>query len=308
MSDQLEAPRSRTGLIVAVIVIVVGLVAAAFFFLRDGSGAGPDAETVRIGVVDETEEHWDLLKEDAADENIDIEYVNFDEYTQPNPALDEGAVDINQFQHILFLAEHRANNEDSTIVPLGSTATYPLNLYSEQYDSVEDIPEGETVIVADDPTNRARGLLLLQSAGLIELEDGGNAFSTPNDIVESESRVTVEEFAADTIPAAIREDRYAGGIINNNFATDAGLDPADAIAADDAEADSSAPYINVFAVNEQDQDNETYLTIVELYHANQDILDNVQQESGDTAVFVDQTAEELTATLEETIADYGESN
>ena len=132
---------------------------------------------MKIGVVGKGDAQWAAFEEAAADEGITVELVDFADYAQPNPATTEGELDLNQFQHIVYLADYNVSaGEDLT--PIGATAIYPLGLYSQKYDSVEDIPEGETVAVPNDASNQARGLLVLQSAGLIELKSGGTIFCT----------------------------------------------------------------------------------------------------------------------------------
>jgi D-methionine transport system substrate-binding protein len=90
--------------------------------------------------------------------------VNFDAYDQPNPALSAGELDLNQFQHIIYLATYNVKAGDD-LVPVGATAIYPLGLYSTKYKSVADIPNGGTIAVPNDESNQARALLVLQSAG-----------------------------------------------------------------------------------------------------------------------------------------------
>lgn len=152
---------------------------------------GSESNPVKLGVVGASNPYWEIFVDAAAEEDIAVEMVDFTEYTQPNPALAEGELDINQFQHIIYLADYNVS-ADKDLQPIGATVTYTLGLYSDTYDDVADIPEGETVLVPNDTTNQARGLLVLQSAGLVTLEDGGTPFSTIDDVVEDESTVTVE--------------------------------------------------------------------------------------------------------------------
>src|SRR5690606_40818893 len=106
--------------------------------------------------------------------------------------------------------------------------TYPLALYSTQYDSVDDIPAGSTVAVPNDASNLARSLLVLQSAGLIELTGGGSIFATLDDIDAAASKVTVTALEAALAPTSLPD--VAAAIINNDFVADAGLEFSDAIA------------------------------------------------------------------------------
>lgn len=255
---------------------------------------------VKIGVVGASDPYWQTYTEAAADEGITVEIVDFGEYTQPNPALSEGDIDINQFQHIIYLAQYNEASGDD-LTPIGATAIYPLGLYSTQYDSVEDIPDGAEVAVPNDESNQARGLLVLQSAGLIELTDGGSVFSTVADVDEAASRVTVTALEASLTPTSLPD--LAAAIINNDFIEDAGLKASDAIAQDDPADPNAVPYINIFVTKAEDADNEVYNKLVDIYHNSQDVLDGVQETAGGTAQFVDTPADELQASLDDVIAD-----
>jgi D-methionine transport system substrate-binding protein len=262
-----------------------------------GTDAAADApagdEVVRIGVVGAGDPYWETYTEAAAEEGIEVELVDFSEYTQPNPALSAGELDLNQFQHIIYLATYNVQSDDD-LQPVGATAIYPLGLYSSQYASVDDIPDGSTVAVPNDESNQARGLLVLQSAGLIELEDGGSVFSTVADVLP-ESKVKVE--ALDAAFTATSLPDVAAAIINNDFVEDAGLSFEDAIATDDPSDPSAFPYINIFAAKAEDADNPTYLKLVEIYQNTQDVLDGVVEASGGTAVLVQTPVDELLTSL-----------
>ena len=261
----------------------------------DASGDAASEGPVRIGVVGAGDPYWDTYTEAAADEGIEVDIVDFTEYTQPNPALSAGELDLNQFQHIIYLATYNVNADDD-LVAIGSTATYPLGLYSTQYDSVADIPEGATVAVPNDESNQARGLLVLQAQGLIELKDGGSVFSTTAD-VEPGSKVEVE--ALDAALTATSLPDVAAAIINNDFVEDAGLSFDDALATDDPSDPSAQPYINIFAAKAEDADNPTYQKLVEIFQDTQAVTDGLQDASGGSAVLVKTPADELAAALKQ---------
>lgn len=271
-----------------------------------GSSAEASAEKgsadnpVKIGVVGASDPYWQTYVDAAADEGISVEIVDFGEYTQPNPALSEGDIDMNQFQHVIYLAQYNEASGDD-LTPIGATAIYPLGLYSTQYDSVEDIPDGAEVAVPNDESNQARGLLVLQSAGLITLKDGGSVFSTVSDVVESKSRVTVTALEASLTPTSLPD--VAAAIINNDFIEDAGLKASDAIAQDDPADPNAVPYINIFVTRAADKDNKVYNKLVDIYHSSQDVLDGVQETAGGTAEFVETPADELQASLDEVVSD-----
>ena len=119
--------KRRTPLLVGIAVLAVIAVVGGFLWSRGGDDAGAasgeKSEKVVLGTVGASDPYWQVLVDAAADEGIDLEVKDFADYTQPNPALSEGELDINQFQHIVYLAEYNVANDDD-IVPLGSTAIF----------------------------------------------------------------------------------------------------------------------------------------------------------------------------------------
>ncbi|MDQ6525810.1 MetQ/NlpA family ABC transporter substrate-binding protein [Nocardioides sp. LHD-245] len=309
-SPLIEAPKSRLPLVIGAVVVALAVIAAAVLLLtRDGDdtrrategdqAAGlsqDDPVKVVLGTVGASDPYWTTFEDAAREAGIELEIRDFAEYPLPNPALAEGELDANQFQHIVYLAEYNVANDDD-LVPLGATAIYPLGLYSDKYDDVADIPDGATVIVPDDDSNQARGLLVLQSAGLIELAGGGSILSTVADVDESASRVKVEALQADLTPTSLPD--VAAAIVNNDFVEDAGLSFDDAIAVDDASDPTAVPYVNIFAVRAEDKDNPALLRLVEVYQRTQAVLDGVDAAAGGTAEFVTLGQAELEQSLHE---------
>ena len=262
-----------------------------------GATATADADnrvTVRVGVTDKAQEYWTTFTDLAADEGIDVELVNFTDYTQPNPILSSGDLELNQFQHLLYLANYNVNSDDD-LQPIGSTAIYQLGLYTTKgYAAPEDIPEGAEIAIPNDVVNQARALLVLQSAGLISLVDGGNAFSTPAEVDEAASKVKV--VPVDANQTAVQLQSLDGAIINNNFATDAGIDPTTAIYSDLEDTDTARPYLNLWVARAEDADNPVYQQLIDIYHS-PEVTDQLVEENGGTAVVEEVPAEELQSDL-----------
>ncbi|ROS23284.1 D-methionine transport system substrate-binding protein [Rathayibacter sp. PhB127] len=282
------------------LLATTAIAASALLLAGCSSAAGASDDTVRIGVVGAGDPYWATYEQAAEDAGIDVEIVDFTDYNQLNPALTEGEIDLNQFQHLVYLAQYNTS-ADADLVPIGATAIYPLGLYSTQYDSVEDIPEGDSVAVPNDVTNQARALLVLQSAGLIELTDGGTAFSGLDDIDTDASKVTVTALDAALVPTSLPD--VAAAVVNNDYLAGAGLEATDALAQDDPSDPTAVPYVNVFAARADDAENETYLKLVDVYQTSQDVLDGVSEQSGGTAVFATTPAAELQSTLATVEAD-----
>ncbi|MGP6172139.1 MetQ/NlpA family ABC transporter substrate-binding protein [Microbacterium sp. A196] len=287
--------RRTTSIIAALAAVPLFVALSGCATATGGDAGGGSNETVKIGVVGKSDEQWPAFVEAAAEEGITVELVDFGSYEQPNPALTEGEIDLNQFQHIVYLAQYNeASGEDLT--PIGSTAIYPLGLYSQKYDDVKDIAEGESVAVPDDASNQARALLVLQSAGLIELKSGGTIFSDLADVDESASKVKVTALEAALIPTSLPD--VAAAIINNDFVTQAGLKFEDAIAQDDPSDPNALPYVNIFAARADDADNETYLKLVEIFQTDPDVQAGLLKSSGDTAVALQTPVADLVGSLE----------
>jgi len=272
--------------------------AVAGFTVPGDNDKGGKNNPVIVGVVGASNEQFQVLSQAAAEEGIHIVFQDFTDYAQPNPALTGKELDLNQFQHIVYLAEYN-HAEKQNLVPIGSTAIYPLGLYSKKYTSLNDIPQGATIALPDDRTNQARGLQVLQSVGLIKLNSGTpTLFGEVSDVDQAASKVKVLAIAADQTARSLDDPSIAGAIINNDYIADTGLKPQEAIAQDDAESDISAPFINIWVSRPEDKDLPVYAEIVRLAHTdawNQALLAN----SAGTGVLVNETP----ARLQEVLAD-----
>ena len=260
----------------------------------DGAATGSAEDPVKIGVVSSGEDYWETFTQAAADEGITVEIVNFSDYQLPNQGLTDGDLDLNQFQHLQFLAGYNVN-AGADLTPIGATAVYPLALYSATHDSVEDIPDGGEVAIPNDDTNQARALLVLQEAGLVTLEGGGTAFSTPADVVDEESKVTVTP--VDAAQTALSLQDVDASIINNDFVGEADLTADDAIFSDDPDSEAAEPYINVWVSRAEDADDETLNKLIDIFHT-EEIEQGVLEASGDTGVIKDNDAADLQRILD----------
>ncbi|WP_407320399.1 MetQ/NlpA family ABC transporter substrate-binding protein [Isoptericola halotolerans] len=256
---------------------------------------GTAEDPIRIGVVSSGEAYWDTFVDAVDAAGITVEIVNFSDYQLPNQGLSDGDLDLNQFQHVQFLAGYNVARGDD-LTPIGATAVYPLGLYSTTHASLEEIPDGGEVAIPNDDTNQARALLVLQEAGLVALRDGGNSFSTPADVLADESRVSVTPVDAAQTALALQD--VDASIVNNDFVGDAGLTADDALYSDDPDATAAEPYINVWVSRAEDADDETLNKLVDIFHT-EEIEQGVVEASGGTGVIKDNDAADLQAILDE---------
>ncbi|AOH46128.1 methionine ABC transporter substrate-binding protein [Propionibacterium sp. NM47_B9-13] len=277
-----EKPGGRhTGLIIGVIIvalaIIAGITVAVAKNKEENSAAGKT--TVKIGTTEAADDYWNVIKEKAAAEGINIQVVSFNDYTQPNVALSQGQVDLNAFQHLLFLADYNVKNHDN-ITPLSATYIVPLNVYSKKYQQLSQLPAGATIAIPNDATNQGRALLVLQKAGLVKLRGSGSALSTPADVIANQSKVKIK--AIDAAQTAASLDGVDGAVVNNNFAADAGLDRNKAIYTDDATGKTADPYLNIIAVKDADKNDPTYQKVAKLW-SDPDVEKAIIKQSGGTA-------------------------
>ncbi len=245
--------------------------------------------TVTVGVTDAGKGYWKIFTDLAARRGITVKLQNFTDYQQLNPIVSHGDLQLNQFQHLLFLANYDVHAK-ADLVPIGATAIYALGLYtSKGYASPAAIPQGGQVAIPNDPTNQARALLVLQSAGLVALKDGGNALSTPADVLPT-SRVRVVPVDANQTAVQLRS--LDAAVINNNFAYDAKIDPTTAIYSDLKDPAAADPYINVWVARKQDAANPVFATLVAIYH-DKAVTDELLKENGGTALVSDKSPAQL---------------
>ncbi|WP_129656634.1 MetQ/NlpA family ABC transporter substrate-binding protein [Rothia halotolerans] len=267
----------KLGALLAIVPLSLGLAACG----------GDDEETVTIGVVSPDPANQ-KLKEEAEKQGINVEFQEFSDYNQPNPALSQGQTDLNWFQHIAYLADYNVNSDDDLQI-VGPTVIYPLGLYSEKHDSVDQIPEGGEIAIPNDAVNETRAILVLQSAGLVQLTED-KAQPTLDDVDTDASKVRLTPVdAAQTVVSMSSVD---GSVINNDFIADADLNPEDALFEDDASQEAALPYVNLFASRAGDEDNETYQKIVDIYHSDA-VQEVVDDDTKGTAVTVDVDVQEL---------------
>lgn len=260
----------------------------------DASNA--EEKVVKIGISGSDGMQWPLLEEKLKKEGINIELVEFEDYTLPNNALAHGDIDINAFQHISFLASY-VKESGNELAPIGSTVFAPLGLYSEKLKDVKDIKKGDQIAIPDDPSNQARSLKLLEDAGLIELADDFGLYDDASKITKNPLNLKITPMVAQQTPQVLPD--VAAAIINNGIAGQAGLSPGeDPIFREDDSSDSVKPYINIFAARAEDKDNETYKKIVETYH-DEDIQKAVETETKGGQSIVVVPTEELTNTFDE---------
>ncbi len=220
-----------------------------------------DNTHIKVGIIGgEDEAVWAVAAEQAKAKGLDIELVVFNDYTQPNEALQNGEIDANAFQHKPYLDAQIAAH-GYTITPVGLTAVWPIGLYSKKFHAVADLPEGAVIGVPNDPSNAGRALNVLAAQGLIKLKDGAGILATVADITENPKNLQIKELDAGVVGRAI--DDLDAAVVNTDWALKSGLDPKTDRIAQEAVKDN--PYNNFIAVKTDRKDEPWVKDLVAAY-------------------------------------------
>lgn len=215
--------------------------------------------TVKLGVVGSIyEELWTPAQQKLAQEGIDLQFVQFSDYATPNNALANGEIDLNAFQHRVYL-ESEIENNGYAIQNIGNTFIIPLNLYSQKITSVDELKEGDTIAIPNDVTNGGRALKVLEAAGIITLNPEAGFNPTVNDIESYLVPVTIQELSANTIPSALPD--VTAAIVNGNYALDFGLKTEEAIFQDTSLSEEQ--YWNLVAARTADLEDPDKVAVFE---------------------------------------------
>lgn len=236
-------------LIGGITALALGISVANADTLKIGTVAGPETDLMQIA-VDRAEEKYGL----------DAEIIEFTDYVTPNAALADGSLDANAFQHEPYM-QSMVNDRGYDFAVAGYTFVYPIGAYSEEFDSIEDLPDGAQIALPNDPSNEGRSLILMHNKGLITLNDPTNLEATPIDIAENPHDFRFREIEAAQLPRVLPDVDMA--FINNTFAQPAGLSLDDALIKEGPES----PYVNLIVVRGGDEDREDIRQLVDAYQS-----------------------------------------
>lgn len=267
---------------------VAGTLLTALALTGCGSDSGSgEEETSTLTVGASNVPHAEILEQVQPileEQGIELEIETYQDYVLPNKDLESGALDANYFQHIPYL-ESQIADHGYDFANAGGIHIEPIGVYSKKHDSLEDLPEGATILMSNSVADHGRILSMLEAQGLITLDENVDKTTAEvSDITENPKNL---QFDAD-YEAALLVQMYEAGegdavLINSNYAIDAGINPQeDAIALED----SDSPYVNIIAVQSGDEENENIQALVEALKS-EEIQDFILEEWGGSVVPVE---------------------
>ncbi|WP_330303239.1 MULTISPECIES: MetQ/NlpA family ABC transporter substrate-binding protein [unclassified Streptomyces] len=236
----------------AAAALALGLGVTACGSGSDSGGGGGDDDALVVGATAvPAGEVLSYIKKDLAEKaGLKLEIKEFTDYVLPNTALQEGTLDANLYQNQPFLDEFN-KSKGTDLVSVVKAYLPPMGVYSKKITDIAKLADGATVAVPNETTNEGRALKLLASKGLITLKEGTGTTASPADITANPKHLKFKELDPAQLPRSL--DDVTAAVINNNYAQDAGLSPAqDAILLESAKDN---PYANLLAVKKGNEDD-----------------------------------------------------
>lgn len=219
------------------------------------------AAPIKIGVVPGAyADSITVAAQEAKAQGLDIEVVEFTDWTTPNVALNAGDIDLNYFQHEPFLAD-AIQKQGFKLTGIDTGILANIGLYSLKHTSIDQVPEGGKAAIANDPVNQGRGLLLLEKVGLIKLRDGVGFLGTVDDIVENPKKLTFVEVEGPQLARITGDVDVAQGYPHFIVASKA-FDPSSGLAYSGIE---DARFAIRFVANENSLNNPDIKKFIEIY-------------------------------------------
>jgi len=199
-----------------------------------------------------------ILKE----QGIELEIQEFTDYILPNVALHEEEIDANYFQTPGYLELQLEENEDFDFVSVGEIHKEPIGIYSKEYNSLQDLPDGAKIIMSNSFSDHGRILPIFEREGLIKLKEGVGDQARVEDIVENPKNLDFSTLIEAKLLASSFENGEGDAVvINGNYALEAGINiEEDGIA---FEGEEVVP-ANLIVVRSGDEDREEIKALVDV--------------------------------------------
>lgn len=241
---------------------------------------GNDQEEITLEVaslIPPMTEILELIKPKLAEESINLEIVVLGDNVQPNTALAASEVDANFFQHVPYMEEFNRNN-DANLVPIVPIYFANYGTYSKEYNSMDALPEGAVIAIANDISNIDRSLALLAQHDVITLKEKTGPYYTKADIVENPKNYKFEE--VDLLMLARMYDDADAVVMTPAYAAPLGLTPkSDALLTEGADNDFAITLV----AREDNKDSEAIKKLAEAMTSNE-VREFLEENYDETAI------------------------
>ena len=225
-------------------------------------------KTIRVGAtpVPHAEILDNIVKEVLAEDGWTLETVVFSDYVLPNTSLEADELDANYFQTLGYMNQQ---NTDAGLhlAAVAGVHIEPMGIYSQKYTSLEELPDGASIGIPNDPDNGERALDLLVQKGLLAskggfgTDDSYTEDSLTNDAEANPHGYVITPLEAASLPLSLPDLDAAA--INGNYALEADL-PSTYPALDIEEFDdeTTVKRTNFLVVKQGNETSEKTLALI----------------------------------------------
>ena len=219
---------------------------------------------IKVGIIGDSEKViWQEVINKVSKDGIEIELITFGDYLLPNQALNDGDLDLNNFQHHAFF-DNEIKNKGYNLTAIADTCLAAMNIYSQKISNVSEVKRGDKIAIPNDPSNGGRALKVLEAAGLIKVKPEVGDLPSISDIIENPLNLDIISVEIGSVPSYLPE--VACAVINSHVALDFGLNPgSDYIFQDDPTIYKGNSFVNLIAARTKDKDKEVFKKIIKAY-------------------------------------------
>ncbi|WP_316196211.1 MULTISPECIES: MetQ/NlpA family ABC transporter substrate-binding protein [unclassified Bradyrhizobium] len=196
----------------------------------------------------------------AKDNGLDVKLVELSDWVAINEVINSGEVDANLFQHATYLALQNKQRGYNLVQVDKVGVIAPVGLFSKKIKTLDEVKDGASVSIPNEPLNGARGLILLERAGLIKLAAGKGFSVSKFDIIENPKNLKIVEL--DPAQTYRSLDDVTLALVNITYLIPAGGDPKAALVIDRTIDDG---LVLRFTARADRQDNPKLKAFIEVF-------------------------------------------
>ena len=236
-------------------LVLSGILAVSLAGCGAAGGAKSGDKEISIGVTPVP--HQEIVKAAVVPalekEGYKVKVVEFNDYVQPNTAVQEGELDANYYQTTRYM-ENENKERKLDLVAVAEIHLEPMGLYSKTLKDIKELKDGATIAIPNDGSNESRALALLADNGLIKLKETEDLYNLTS-IEENPHNFKFSEIEAASLPVTLSDVDAA--VINGNYALGAGFNPKkDSIILESTDSASIKQYFNDLVVKKGNENSE----------------------------------------------------
>ncbi|WP_332107938.1 MetQ/NlpA family ABC transporter substrate-binding protein [Paenibacillus sp. URB8-2] len=201
-------------------VVLVGLILVLSACGKQSSSGEDKKEiTVGFGVGTYEEQFRQGILPILEEKGYKVDIKTFSQNMQVNPAMKEGSIDASIFQSTAYM--EAINKELSAeMTRLAFSPGAPQGLYSEKLKSLDEVKDGSTVAVPQDPVNQERAIRILEELGWVKVKaDAGTTDFNLNSVEPGSVNLKIEVLDPAQILVSLKDVDY--GVVNGNYIANA---------------------------------------------------------------------------------------